>query len=92
MNVIEFNKLMRLDNVILGEIELEVGRHYLLCDRYVRFIKVTRKGFNFLDEKTSRCLLHRHVYAKGYGGKEIPHNECRFVFRINANLIIEKIG
>lgn len=37
------------------------------------FIKVTRKGFNFLDLETGRtiCPTH-HFYMKGMGGKDFP--------------------
>lgn len=37
------------------------------------FIKVTRKGFNFLLPTTKSCLLIRsHLYSKGYSGKDLP--------------------
>lgn len=43
-----------------------------------RFIKVTRKGFNFVDLTTSRCIFKRHVYAPKYSHMEIPTKETIF--------------
>ena len=37
-----------------------------------KFIKVTRKGFNFLNIETSKCILRSHLYAKDMAGKEFP--------------------
>lgn len=44
----------------------------------VKFIKVTGKGFNFLDESTSRCILKNHLYVKGMAGKTIPKRDTTF--------------
>jgi hypothetical protein len=30
----------------------------------VQFIKVTEKGYNFLNPLTSSCILKKHVYCK----------------------------
>jgi hypothetical protein len=70
MTYIEFRKRFgfRTHTLAVGD-DLEVivfGRHLPNC----RFIKVTRKGFNILDLDTSRCVLKRHLYMKGMGGKE----------------------
>jgi hypothetical protein len=43
-----------------ADAEMVVGGHYWLNRRYVRFIRVTPKGFNFLDEETSRCIFKHH--------------------------------
>lgn len=84
-NVIPFSKTMNLPNGIqLGEVELEVGKHYWYDNRYVRFIQVTPKGFNFLDEEWSRCLFRQHLYAKGFSGKKIPREQKKFTFRTTA--------
>ena len=46
----------------------------------VRFIKVSPKGFNFLNLKTSRCVLKTHVYDRKYVGrdKEVPASRRHF--------------
>lgn len=28
----------------------------------VKLIKVTKKGYNFFDEKTNKCILKHHIY------------------------------
>jgi hypothetical protein len=39
----------------------------------VKFIKVTRKGFNLLDIERNRCILFSHLYSRSFGaGKDIP--------------------
>ena len=79
-------------NSYIGETILEIGKHYWIRtfkgNRYVRFIRVTRKGFNFLDEEKSCCVLNHHLYAKGYGGKNLPKNKSKFVFSIAAHWIV----
>ena len=65
-------KLGDFRKVPLGAMQLTVGEHYWFGAQYVRFIKVTAKGFNFLDEATSRCVLYPHIYATGYRGQPIP--------------------
>ena len=79
-------------NTHIGESELEVGKHYWIRtfkgNRYVRFIRVTRKGFNFLDEEKSCCVLNHHIYAKGYSGKDLPKDKNKFVFHISAHWVL----
>lgn len=87
-DILGFNKIIYLKHVRLGEVSLELGKHYWIGKRYVRFIKVTRKGFNFLDEETSKCFFNRHIYAKGYANKDIPFDEKKFVCRMNSDIII----
>ena len=48
--------------------------------KVVKFIQPTRKGFNFLDMETSKCILSQHLYAIGFGGKELPTKETTFSF------------
>lgn len=83
-------------DLILKETKLEVGQHYWIQHwfglRYVRFIKVTRKGFNFLDEESSRCILPHHLYAKGYAGKDIPVKQKKFTFLITNRIRILKVA
>lgn len=52
----------------------ELGRNYSYHNRIVKFIKVTEKGFNFLDIETSKCILKRHLYSKKYSNTFIPDN------------------
>ena len=42
--------------------------------RLVRFIKVTRKGYNLLDIKTNKCILSHHLYSKEFAHKDIPED------------------
>ena len=61
--------------------------------RLCRVVKVTRKGFNLLDIATSKCILRRHLYAKGYGGKPIPPNKKTFKFNIPEWVVFgDKVG
>lgn len=76
----------------LGTLWLTVGQHYWLYDNYVRLVKVTRKGFNLLDESTSRCLLTTHLYASGFGGKPIPEDRYTFLFWVPMGLRLYKSG
>lgn len=67
-----------MKNKNLFSIDLELGKTYLIRNRVGKFIKVTRKGFNFLDEATNCCILMKHTYAKGMGGMEIPRDQLVF--------------
>ena len=58
--------------------ELTLGNYYLVYGRCARFIRVTRKGFNFLYEEKNCCCLRHHLYAKGFAGKPIPRNLTTF--------------
>ena len=51
-----------------------LGEHYMVYGRYCRFIKVTAKGFNFLDENKNRCIFKQHIYDKRFRNKELPKN------------------
>jgi hypothetical protein len=46
--------------------------------RHCKFIKVTRKGFNLLDVNTSKTIMMKACYAKGFKGKEIPPEQRKF--------------
>ena len=37
-----------------------------------KFIKVTPKGFNFLNVKTNKCIYKSHFYDRKYRGVLIP--------------------
>lgn len=38
----------------------------------VKFIQVTPKGFNLLDETTNKCILKHHLYSRTWANKELP--------------------
>ena len=83
-------KILRLKNhTHLGEYELEVGRHYWVQGRYARFIRVTRKGFNFLDEEYSCCLFYRHLYDRRYSGRDIPFGKTKFICQVDIYYTIK---
>ena len=46
--------------------------------RHCKFIKVTRKGFNLLDINTSKTIMNKACYARGFAGKEIPSEKKTF--------------
>jgi len=53
--------------------------------RVVRFVKVTRKGFNLLDLETSKCLFPRtKLYDRKWSGKDIPPEQKRFEVQMPA--------
>jgi hypothetical protein len=45
---------------------------YLYPGRILKFIKVTRKGYNLLDIETNKCILNQHLYSRDFSNKEIP--------------------
>lgn len=45
--------------------------HYKNC----KFIRVTPKGFNFLNPETNCCILKHHLYSKDFARKEMPSIE-----------------
>ena len=60
--------------------ELVLGEFYCFSwwgshtSRRCKFIKVTRKGFNFLDVETNQCILKTHIYGVDMAGKEYPRD------------------
>lgn len=40
----------------------------------VKFIKITRKGFNFLNLETNKCVFTKPVYDKDFSNKPIDSN------------------
>jgi len=79
-------KLGDFRKVPLGTMQLTLGQHYWLGEQYVRLVKVTPKGFNFLDEATNRCVLYPHIYATNYRGKDIPTGQDTFQFWVPSCL------
>lgn len=49
--------------------EFELGQRFKLGFRTVKLIQPTAKGFNFLDERTHKCIIKRHLYRS----KKINH-------------------
>lgn len=71
--------------------ELILGETYMVgwspdSMKEYKLIQPTKKGFNFLNLKTSKCLLKQHFYAKGFMIKPLPKNtqEYRFVIWVNG--------
>jgi hypothetical protein len=56
-------------------------RSFVLGNLYVsnihrnvlKFIKVTRKGFNLLDVERNVCVINRHFYSRLFANIEIPN-------------------
>lgn len=49
----------------------------------IRFIRSTRKGFNFLIVERHKLLLFgRHLYDKNYSKKELPSRETIFTVKV----------
>lgn len=79
--------------------KLDLGKEYLLhftelkwCKKpkRVKFIKVTAKGYNFLDIETNKCIFKRHFYI-WKDGKMIMHKSLRITnFEIQTELDEEK--
>ena len=85
----------------LFTMDLTRGKYYWVCwthnfvlnpNRAIlcQFIQPTRKGFNFLNLKTHKCILPRHLYAKGFGGKPLPKQFQTFRFRIYYHIAIQR--
>ena len=53
-----------------------------------QFIQVTKKGFNFLNLKTSKCMTYSHFYAIGCGGRPLPKEKDTFYFYVPACMAI----
>jgi hypothetical protein len=89
-----FHKFLRRTNFM----DFELGASYLMQSNYkkpivVKFIKVTRKGYNFLDECTNKCVLKRHVYSRTWAGKEIPEDLIKITrCRVPDTTHFEKIN
>jgi hypothetical protein len=50
--------------------------------RWVRFIKITPKGFNLLDLETNKCILRHHLYDRRYVGVKVPRRATIFKVRV----------
>ena len=78
----------------LRPVKLKLGEYYTLKrgfgnnikSRAVKFIKPTKKGYNFLDLKTSRCIFRQHLYPSKLNGHT---NNNETWFWIHVDLTIE---
>jgi len=62
--------------------QFSLGEHYYVFGRPSMFIKVTAKGFNFLDTRTNKCIFRRHFYCYRFFGKNIPKELTTFSFKV----------
>lgn len=70
---------------------LFVGEEFIVAvgavkPRHCRFIKVTPKGYNFLNVKTNTCILPSHLYLS----KCENHKEGNWFF-VRDNISLSKI-
>ena len=77
--------MLQHKELILGEIYWITFSH----GRYfpVKFIKVTRCGYNFLNEKTNKCILPRHLYPSKYYLEKFNKSNIFTIF--HPSLIIQ---
>jgi hypothetical protein len=54
----------------------------------VKFIKVTKCGYNFLNEKTNKCVLPLHLYMSKFHLEKLGRSNVFKIF--NKFLIIQK--
>jgi hypothetical protein len=70
--------------------KLTLGQVYIITYGYkcgpVKFIKVTEKGYNFLDETTNKCVLKRHCYPSKW-----ENHIDKMIFFIRSTVIISEI-
>ena len=92
-NIVYFGACaFREETFILGEdINILWGWHVNRRRVPCEFIKVTPKGFNFLNLETNKCVFKHHLYTKRYVGKEIPNCAKTFTVRVSDNLRLERI-
>jgi len=70
---------------------LTLGKVYMVWGRPRILVRVTRKGFNFLDPYTSSCVHRHHLYAKDLAGKPVPRNRKTFTFLLPHNWDIREL-
>ena len=68
-------------------IKLELGQEYLVSIwgspmQVYKLIQPTERGFNFLNENTSKCVLKRHLYPS----KKIGNNDM-FYLHMSVQII-----
>jgi len=64
---------------------LTLGKDYMVGTTALskcRFIQPTKKGFNFLNLETNKCIFKHHLYAAGLQIKPLPKGKDTFRFSI----------
>lgn len=83
-------KIKRIPHkLVLGDNYLFTYDLYGNKDKLVKLIKVTKKGYNFLDINTNICILKHHLYVSKCPNHQ-ENNETWFWF--NRYFKIEKIN
>lgn len=73
---------IKLDIGIKYIVQFKNSNHKIHC----LFIKTTKKGFNFLNIKTNKCIFKRVMYKS-----KCENHKSSSVFFVNKNINIEKI-
>lgn len=88
-----FNVKGRLQTFTLLPYQLELGKEYIVWwggnkrrQMRVKFIQVTRMGYNFVNLETNKCILKQHLYQSK---KEEYFNQM--VFFVNHWLNIHRV-
>lgn len=72
--------------------QFRLGNLYLTNrNEVVKFIQVTRKGFNLLNVHTHRCILRHHLYARKWSNKEIPTDIKKFTVAMPDYILVTEI-
>jgi len=71
----------------LGSLYSIGSKRPIIC----KFIKVTPKGFNFLNIETSQCIMKRHLYARNMKDKQYPKNISSVKVWVPASYPIQKM-
>jgi len=66
-------------------LKLTIGEEVYVGNKLCKFIKVTRKGFNFLNLQTNRCIFYHHVYDSNWSHQNIPRHINTFKITIPCN-------
>lgn len=70
--------------------KFKLGQLYASRGEIVKFIQVTRKGFNLLNVQTNKCILKHHLYSPTWSGQEIPDDERTFVVCVPDHIILKE--
>ena len=81
INKPKFHDIVRLEHFNLGD-ELIVYWHWRK-NIHVKFIKVTKCGYNLLDIDTNKCILKQHLYPAKLDGKVM---DCSYWLTRNLNI------
>jgi hypothetical protein len=79
----------------LRPVKLELGSEYHMDAGYprvfnnivrVKFIQPTEKGFNFIDIKTHKCVMTKHIYVS-----KCDYHKSDLWFWLPKELVLTKI-